>query len=38
MKELPATLLLAPPFVTTDDQIDRIVNAVGESVRAVLGL
>ena len=27
--------LLAPPFVTTEDQIDRIVNIVGESVAAV---
>lgn len=27
--------LLAPPFVTTDAQIDQIINIVGESVRAL---
>jgi len=27
--------LLAPPFVTTDEQIDRIVNVVGEAVQAI---
>jgi putrescine---pyruvate transaminase len=27
--------LLAPPLVTTDEQIDRIINIVGESVRAL---
>jgi putrescine aminotransferase len=26
---------LAPPFVTTDDQIDRIVNIVGEAISAL---
>jgi len=29
------TYLLAPPFVTTDAQIDQIINTVGESVRAL---
>ena len=29
------TYLLAPPYVTTDAQIDRIINIVGESVRAL---
>jgi adenosylmethionine-8-amino-7-oxononanoate aminotransferase len=29
--------LLAPPLVTTDAEIDRIVNIIGDSVRAVLG-
>jgi len=28
--------LLAPPFVTTDAQIDRIVNILGESVKTLL--
>ena len=27
--------LLAPPFVTTDEQLDRIVNILGESVKAL---
>jgi len=27
--------LLAPPFVTSDAQIDQIVNTVGESIRAL---
>jgi putrescine---pyruvate transaminase len=27
---------LAPPFVTPDDQIDRIVNILGESVKALM--
>jgi adenosylmethionine-8-amino-7-oxononanoate aminotransferase len=27
--------LIAPPFVTTDAQIDQIVNTVGESIRAL---
>jgi adenosylmethionine-8-amino-7-oxononanoate aminotransferase len=29
------TYLLAPPFVTTDAELDRVVNALGESVRAL---
>jgi adenosylmethionine-8-amino-7-oxononanoate aminotransferase len=29
--------LLAPPFVTTEDQIDRCVAILGESIEAVLG-
>jgi adenosylmethionine-8-amino-7-oxononanoate aminotransferase len=29
------TYLLAPPFVTTDAEIDRIVNILGESVKAL---
>jgi len=28
--------VLAPPFVTTDDQLDRIVNILGESIPAAL--
>ncbi|HEY1600210.1 MAG TPA: aspartate aminotransferase family protein [Pirellulales bacterium] len=28
---------LAPPFITTDAQIDRMVEILGESIRAVLG-
>jgi adenosylmethionine-8-amino-7-oxononanoate aminotransferase len=27
--------LIAPPFVTSDAQIDQIVNTVGESIRAL---
>ncbi len=30
-------ILLAPPFVATDEQIDRIAGVIGESIRAVLG-
>jgi adenosylmethionine-8-amino-7-oxononanoate aminotransferase len=29
--------LLAPPLVTTDAELDRVVQIVGESIRAVLG-
>ena len=32
------TICLAPPLVTTPEQIDRIVEIVGESVRAVMEL
>ncbi len=28
--------VIAPPFTTTDDEIDRIVNIVGESIRAAV--
>ncbi len=31
------SILLAPPLVTAEAQIDRIVNTAGESMRAVLG-
>jgi beta-alanine--pyruvate transaminase len=27
--------LLAPPLVTTDAEIDRIINTLGEAIRAV---
>jgi adenosylmethionine-8-amino-7-oxononanoate aminotransferase len=30
------SILLAPPLVTTADQIDRIIEVVGESIQAVL--
>jgi adenosylmethionine-8-amino-7-oxononanoate aminotransferase len=29
------TYLLAPPYVTTEEQIDRIVNILGEAVRSL---
>jgi len=29
-------ICLAPPLVTTDEQIDRIVQIVGESIEAVV--
>ena len=29
--------LLAPPFVITNEQLDRVVKILAESVRAVLG-
>jgi adenosylmethionine-8-amino-7-oxononanoate aminotransferase len=32
------SILLAPPFVSTPEQIDRIVNITGESIAAVLGV
>jgi len=28
---------MAPPFCTTDEQLDRMVDVVGESIQAVLG-
>ncbi|MCH8064207.1 MAG: aspartate aminotransferase family protein [Chloroflexi bacterium] len=31
------SILLAPPLMTSETQIDRIVNTVGESIKAVLG-
>ncbi len=36
-RNLGDTYLLAPPLVTTPEQIDRIVAIVGESVREVVG-
>ena len=30
------SILLAPPLVTTPEQIDRIIEVVGESIQAVL--
>jgi adenosylmethionine-8-amino-7-oxononanoate aminotransferase len=28
-------ICIAPPLIVTDEQVDRIVNAVGESVRGI---
>jgi len=32
------SILFAPPFVTSTEQIDRIVEATGESIKAVVGV
>ena len=32
------SILLAPPFITKPEQIDRIVEVVGESIQAVVGV
>lgn len=32
------SVLLAPPLVTTEEQLDRIVQVVGDSIRAVVGV
>ncbi|MGB2694747.1 MAG: aspartate aminotransferase family protein [Dehalococcoidia bacterium] len=32
------SLLLAPPLVTTEEQIDRIVEVVGDSIKVVIGV
>ena len=31
------TIMIAPPFVVSEQQIDRIVDAIGEGIREVLG-
>jgi len=31
------TIMIAPPFVVSEPQIDRIVDTIGEGIREVLG-